>query len=359
MDSNGLKVEISLAALVKVVVVCIGVYVLYLLLDFIFLLLFSVILASAIRPAHIFLSRFKIPRVLSVILVYLTFVIFISIMLYSMIPIIQTQGAAFYETIPNIVEKVNVYSHGTVFEGVVNEITLSIENSDFLAIGQNISKFIYSGIGSFFGGFVNTLLIAILTFLFAVEDKSFNIFLKHITPRKYENYVFDLWERSVKKIGAWFQGQLLLGLIVGSLAFIGLYFLGVPNALFLALFAAIFELVPVVGPIISAIPAFLIAISETTLYTSFLVIVLFILIQQLENQIILPLVISKLVGIPTVIVIVSLVIGATLGGLLGLVISIPITAVILEFIKDLETGKINKFVKQYEKESEEKKIADA
>ena len=51
------------------------------------------------------------------------------------------------------------------------------------------------------------------------------------------------------------QGQVLLGVIVGVLLFLGLTILGVKNALLLSVFAAFFEIIPLFGPVIAAIPA--------------------------------------------------------------------------------------------------------
>ena len=66
--------------------------------------------------------------------------------------------------------------------------------------------------------------------------------------------------------GQWVRGQLLLGLTVGVMTFIGLMFLSVTvdpifgrYAVLLAVVAGILELLPVIGPIIAAVPAILLA----------------------------------------------------------------------------------------------------
>ena len=57
----------------------------------------------------------------------------------------------------------------------------------------------------------------------------------------------------------WFQGQVLLMIIIGVLTYLALTILGVPNALFLSIFAGVMEIIPVFGPIFGAIPAILMA----------------------------------------------------------------------------------------------------
>ena len=66
-----------------------------------------------------------------------------------------------------------------------------------------------------------------------------------------KKYVVDLWKRSQAKIGKWMQGQLLLGLLIGVLVYLGLTILGVKYAFTLAIFYAVAELIPIFGPIIA------------------------------------------------------------------------------------------------------------
>jgi predicted PurR-regulated permease PerM len=57
------------------------------------------------------------------------------------------------------------------------------------------------------------------------------------------------------------QGQLMLGLIIGAITYIGLkIFFDFEQTLLLAFLAAFAELIPIIGPFIAAIPAIVIAI---------------------------------------------------------------------------------------------------
>ena len=135
------------------------------------------------------------------------------------------------------------------------------------------------------------------------------------------------------------QGQLLLSLIVGLLAYLGLILLGVRDALVLALFTALCEFVPLFGPIIGAVPAVLFSYVDNGLTLSFLTAGMFLLIHQLENQLIYPLVVRKIVGINPIIVILSLIAGYQLAGFLGMVIAVPLATIGMEYLRDVERGK--------------------
>src|SRR5581483_12006251 len=69
-------------------------------------------------------------------------------------------------------------------------------------------------------------------------------FIKVVVPPEYEPDVLRVYERSRRKIGAWFRTQLILSLIMGVIVWGGLSLLHVDYAFLIAIVAAIFELIP-------------------------------------------------------------------------------------------------------------------
>jgi predicted PurR-regulated permease PerM len=207
---------------------------------------------------------------------------------------------------------------------------------------SSVTGGLFTTISGFFGGVISFILIIVLTFYLSVQNDGVGNFLRVITPDYYEDYVLDLWKRSEKKIGLWLQGQLLLGLIIGILTFLGLSIIGVKSALFLSLIAMVLELIPIFGIVLAIIPAFAIALSDGGVTLAFLVLGLYVIIQQFENHLIYPLVVRKIVGIPPILVILTLIIGLKLAGFIGVILSVPVAAILVEVLNDIEKKKINK-----------------
>lgn len=134
------------------------------------------------------------------------------------------------------------------------------------------------------------------------------------------------------------QGQLLLGLLIGVMVYLGLTILGIKYAFLLALLAAVFEIIPLFGPILAATPAVILGFLDSAVL-GFMVLGFYIIIQQFENHLIYPLVVRKVVGVPPLVVIIALIIGAKLAGFLGVLLSAPIAAVLMEYMNDLEKAK--------------------
>ena len=131
------------------------------------------------------------------------------------------------------------------------------------------------------------------------------------------------------------QGQLLLGVIIGFITYVGLkIFFDFEESLLLAFLAGLAELVPIIGPFIAAIPALVVAVISGT--SVILVGAFYLIVQMIEAQIIYPSVVKKVVGIPSILVILALIIGVQLFGFLGAILAIPVAAAFMEYVKDVE-----------------------
>jgi predicted PurR-regulated permease PerM len=168
--------------------------------------------------------------------------------------------------------------------------------------------------------------------------KGIETFLGSVVPEKYEDYVIDLWKRSEIKVGRWFQGQLLLSLIVGLVVYVGLSIMGVKYALVLGILSMVLEIVPMVGPVLAAIPAVFLGFLQSPGLGLWLI-VFYTVVQQLENHILVPLVIGKTTGLNPVVVIMALLIGGSLAGISGMILSVPVATIIVEILDDIAKQK--------------------
>lgn len=155
---------------------------------------------------------------------------------------------------------------------------------------------------------------------------------------------FDVWAmlRTVQRVfGQWVRGQLLLGVTVGVMTFIGLMILSVTVdpifgrfAILLSVTAGILELVPIIGPIIAAVPAVLLA-ATAGLEAVIAALVLYTLVQQLENNLLVPKIQGDAVELHPAAVIFAIIVGGALAGLLGAILALPITAAARDIVRYL------------------------
>lgn len=336
-EGEARKLAITTGSWVRAVLVILAVAALFMVRKLILVILVSIIIASAIEPAAVWAKKRNIPRLPTIIFIYLISAsIFAGAFYFLFVPLLG-EFAVFLHSIPD-------YSASLASSPFFSSISGTISIQDIIgqvnALIGSFSSGAFSSASVVFGGLVNFILIVVLSFYLSVQDDGVGKFLRIITPWQQERYVIGLWQRSRRKIGLWMQGQLLLSAFIVILVYLGLLLVGVPHALMLAFAAGVFEIIPVFGPILSAIPGVLVAFSTNGMTFALIVAGLFLIIQQFENHLIYPLVVKKVVGVPPIISILALLIGAELGGFLGIIISVPMAAIAMEFLSDWEQRKI-------------------
>lgn len=331
------EIEISTSSFLKLVLIVILVVFLYLLRDVIAILALAIIIAAAISPFGNWLDRKKLPRLLGILLLYFA-VIGLAVFLISLVtPFISQDINQLAANIPEVLDKISISLDAAQGQtSRFNDVLAELQNllDTFSVSLQQSSQLGFGLLIDVFGGVISFISIILISFYLSVMRRGIDNFLLAITPKKYEPYVIDLWERTEAKVGRWLQGQLLLALIIGVTVYIGLSLLGVRFALTFAIIAMILELVPNVGPVLAAIPAVILAFLQAPVLGLY-VLIFYIVIQQAENHILVPLVVGKTVGLNPVIVVIALLAGAKLAGIIGLILAVPAAAVIVEILDDV------------------------
>jgi predicted PurR-regulated permease PerM len=185
-----------------------------------------------------------------------------------------------------------------------------------------------------FGGLATVVTVVFLAFYMLVEGPKVKAGFLALFPKTRRDGVADVLERIGAKFGGWVRGQLLLGLIIGVAAGIGVIIIGLPFPLLLAFFAGTTELIPMVGPILGAIPAVFLALFQPTWKLIF-VIAWYALIQQTESNFVVPRVMRSAVGLSPLLTIIALIIGAKLLGAIGALLAVPVAAALQVVVSEL------------------------
>jgi len=133
-------------------------------------------------------------------------------------------------------------------------------------------------------------------------------------------------------LGRYIRAQLMLGMVVAYLVFIGLLILEIPFAPVLAILAGIGELIPTLGPWLSGAVVAIIALALAPSKVIW-VIVLFLAVQLLENSLLVPRIQGGYLRIHPAVMIFMLVLGAYLAGFWGLLLAGPLTATGIEIYR--------------------------
>lgn len=334
-------IRISSDTMVRAILIALGAWILFLIRDTLLLVLVSIVLASFVEAGVRAFARYKINRTLSVPLIFTIVIGLLFLVFYMFVPIVFRELSAMMSLLLGYLPEDAQSIEGAT--QLVTNLSEDISLNDILVSVREMSSAFSQGatsvIGSTFGGILNAVLVIVMSFYLSIQEKGIDSFLRILTPVKHEKYVLDLWSRTQIKIGIWFKGQLLLGLIIGAITVVALAVLGVQYAFIIGIITAIAELIPF-GMIFAAIPAILFAVIDGGLILGLKVMIFFIVVQQIENYVLAPAVTKHTVGIPPLVVLLALIIGIALAGFWGAVIAIPVAVFVLEYLSDVEKQKL-------------------
>jgi predicted PurR-regulated permease PerM len=185
---------------------------------------------------------------------------------------------------------------------------------------------------------VNTLFILLLTpvytALFMYHRKVLAQCLKLITPEKYQQQLNTILHQTIYTYFNYIKGMVLVYIIVGILNSIGLYALGVNNAILFGMLCAIMTIIPYVGIFVSALlPISTVWLQTGNIWYPLGVVGVFSFVQYLEANVIFPKVVGTQLHVSTLAMLVAIIIGGIIWGVAGMVLFIPFVA-ILKIVSD-------------------------
>lgn len=177
------------------------------------------------------------------------------------------------------------------------------------------------------------ILVLVIGFYLLLDFEKLKGAFLGLVPESYVEDIANLIEDTGKIWHAFVRGQLVLGVVVGSIVGVALTIVGLRFALGLALIAGMLEFVPIFGPVISGIIAGLVAFFQgsnwlglTPLAYTILILVIFTVIQQIENNILVPRIIGHHLNLHPLIVLLAALSGGILAGVLGILLAAPFVA---------------------------------
>ncbi|MDE1970698.1 MAG: AI-2E family transporter [Patescibacteria group bacterium] len=324
------KLDITWKSLLRILIMSAGVFLIFKLSNILTLIVFAVVLASALNPIATYFSSRGWPRIFVVLALYILIFSILGAAIYYLSPLIFSELRSFVALVGG--------SQSPVLQGYGNITYLITFLQHLESISSQDITILFSRIGSLvaslFGGFTSMLVVIVITFYLLLYERSLGDFIADIVPVQYEAYVLNVWNRTQRRIGRWLRAQVLLSAVMGILVFFGLSILGLDNALLLAVLSAFFEIVPIVGPIMAGAAATL-ATLNTSPTLALYVILMFIGIQQFESHVLISLVMKKAVGLNPIFVITLLLAGAELGGVIWVFLAIPVGVLLEEIVHDM------------------------
>ena len=315
------KVEVSHKSIIFSILFLLLLWFLYYIRDILLQLFIAILIATILNPLVTRLSKYKIPRPVSIILAYLLVFGVFGYSIAGILPPLIDQTTNFTTGLPLFIENsgIKTYVDGQLLKELLSQLSVIPSHVAKIALGL-------------FSNFFAVISVLIFAFYFLLSFNKLENSLAQQFSTSVARKIVDIVNIIEKRLGGWARGQILLMFIVGSLTYVGLMLLGFPFAAPLALLAGLFEIIPYIGPIIAAVPSVIIGFGISP-FLGIVAIALAFLVQQLENYVIVPKIMGKSAGLSPIIVLFALSVGFRIAGFIGIIISIPLIIISQEVIK--------------------------
>ncbi len=319
MESN----RVSTASLILIVVFIIGV-VLKLARPVLFPFFLAIFLSFTLYPVLDFLTRFKIPRSVAIVIILLvTFLI-----VYLLGALLYSSGKTFAAEFPKYGQKIN-----DIFASISEKLQIPSQGLEsFNLMDQLNSKsgnLILSTLGNFFSFLTNLFLILIfLVFILAGRGETEAKIFRSFKKEQGETFI-QIKNNIDTQIQRYLGIKTAVSFITGLLATIILLFFGVDFAILFGFLTFILNYIPNIGSIIATIFPLIIAVVQfETLWPAFWILIVLGTLQMTIGNFIEPRVMGQGLGLSPLVILFSLFFWGWLWGFPGMILAVPIVAVI-------------------------------
>lgn len=304
--------------------------------------LMAILLGTLLEGPVSRIQERKVPRAAAIATVYVFVIAAIVALVLIIVPVVQGQFETFQEGFPETVNELRddwrESSNGLLSGpgmGVLDSVAQFFDQpaGSVDVSGETAEQAIpiLTRVG---GAIVSVITALVVTFYYLLEKKLIRrLVIEQLSP-KHQGRVDQIWTSVEQKTGGWLRGQLMLCLIIGTIATVSYGIIGLSFWPLLGLWAGITEIIPIVGPWIGGVPAVIVAITEGW-ETALIVGLVIVGMQSLENWFLVPRVMRGAVGLTPMTVFVAILAGTELMGVVGAILAIPIAAGVQVVLTDL------------------------
>lgn len=315
----------------------------YLFAEIIAMLIISLLLAMIFNPIVDFLEKKGLPRLLSVISVFVLTGLFFFGLLSFLLPKIVSQfnQLSFALTPENIKLLIgDIEKKLITFFPFLNSADLA---NRFVAFIQNIILSWVNNLSNILSSIVSIVAILVivpfLTFFILKDNRILMKGIVNIMPNKYFEVSYSVIKKISIGLSRFVRGWILDAFLVGLMSGIGLALLGIQNSASIGLIAGVGHLIPYFGPIIGGIPAIVISLIQFgNLSMLPNILLLFILVYTFDNGFIQPNIFAKNTDLHPLVIILLILIGSEILGIFGMLIAVPAATVIKTATREIYNG---------------------
>ncbi|TVQ99924.1 MAG: AI-2E family transporter [Desulfovibrionales bacterium] len=280
------------------------------------------------------LTRWYIPRLLAVLIVFFGFMTGSLFAMFWLLPLLTKQVAQLVQQIPGLITQTQAlllqlperYPNFISDEQVV-EFTSALR-TELFNFGQRLLTFSVASLTGLITLIVYLIIVPMLIFFFLKDKNAIMGWMSTFLPRE-RRLASQVWHEVDRQIGNYIRGKFLEILIIWAGTYATFYWLGLQNAMLLGLVVGLSVLIPYIGAAVVTLPVAIVAYAQWGFGDQLLyVLIAYAIIQAIDGNILAPLLFSEAVDIHPVAIILAILVFGGLWGFWGIFFAIPLATVV-------------------------------
>jgi len=294
----------------------------------------SIVLAYLLEGLVGSLQGLGWPRLPSVLLVYVSFLLFLALVLFGVLPMASRQVTELVQQLPAMItEGTKILTDlpdrypELVTSDQVAEIISEIR-SEVLSFGQGVVSWSVASVVGVITILVYLILVPLLVFFF-LKDKDLIVeWFKGYMPR-HRAIAGTVWTDVDRQISNYVRGKFWEILIIWVVSYVAFALFGLRYAMLLALLVGLSVIIPYIGATLVTIPVLLVAWFQWGWSSEFAwLAAAYFIIQILDGNVLVPLLFSEVVNLHPVAIIVAILVFGGIWGFWGVFFAIPLATLV-------------------------------
>ena len=285
------------------------------------------------------LQRFKVPRNIAVIIVFVLFLAMMLVVIVGLLPMLSRQIGQLLQDLPAMISKGQTKLMllpekypDVISKTQINEI-ISFVTAGITKLGQSILSYSVESVRSLISVIVYLILVPLMVFFFLKDKQIIIKWVKGFLPDN-RGLANQVWKEVNLQVANYVRGKIWEIIIVWFVSYITFKIFGLRFAMLISMFVGLSVLIPYIGATVMFLPVILIAFLQWGVSPKFTyTVIAYGIIQLLDGNLLAPLLLSEVVNLHPVAIIVAVLVFGGFWGMWGLFFAIPLATLVHAVIK--------------------------
>jgi predicted PurR-regulated permease PerM len=326
-----IRIEPSPRAIIVLLLVISGVWILNRLLPVVLVLIASLVIVGTMGPTVRWLEERRLRRGLGIAIAFSALMLAAVLIITMTIPALMAQATSLLDQEPALRAQLAKLLAGSHLTSPLADLLRKVQSGDLVRLAAS-NAYVFSSRAIAVCAYSLSSLFLALYIMIDRDRLRGGLFL--VVPRSLHIRLSRIMLNLETIVGGYIRGQVITSVFMALFVFILLKSCDVSNALAISVFAGVADVLPYIGALLSVGAAVVAALPRGSDIT-IVVLVLMMAYETFESRFLIPRIYGRALRLPSSVILFSLLAGSVLLGVAGALLALPVAAAVLMLVEEL------------------------